>query len=76
MNCAHQGPLPAAARSAALEAIELKRTPARLSDSLFAEVPERLRTALATLTNARVAETALANSTSYGFNLPAHGLCA
>jgi cysteine desulfurase / selenocysteine lyase len=74
LNCAHQGPLPAPARMAALEAIELKRTPARLSDSLFASVPERLRSALARLINARPEQVALTNSTSYGFNLLAQGL--
>jgi selenocysteine lyase/cysteine desulfurase len=74
MNCAHQGPLPAPASAAALEAIELKRTPARLSDSLFADVPERLRSALARLINSRAEQIALTNSTSYGFNLLAQGL--
>ncbi len=61
MNCAHQGPLPRCAQRAALEAIELKRTPARLDDALFAEVPARLRTAPARLTNAPPEQIALAN---------------
>jgi cysteine desulfurase / selenocysteine lyase len=74
MNCAHQGPLPAPASAAALEAIALKRTPARLSDSLFAAVPKRLRSALARLINAGAEQIALTNSTSYGFNLLAQGL--
>jgi selenocysteine lyase/cysteine desulfurase len=74
LNCAHQGPLPAPAQSAAIEALELKRTPARLSDSLFATVPERLRSALARLINSRPEQIALTNSTSYGLNLLAQGL--
>ncbi|HTX13528.1 MAG TPA: aminotransferase class V-fold PLP-dependent enzyme [Solirubrobacteraceae bacterium] len=74
MNCAHQGPLPVGARRAALEAIELKRTPARLKDALFAEVPARLRAALGRLTSAPPEQIALTNSTSYGFNLLAQGL--
>ena len=74
MNCAHQGPLPRVAQRAAVEAIELKRTPARLKDALFAEVPARLRAALARLTSAPPEQIALTNSTSYGFNLLAQGL--
>jgi selenocysteine lyase/cysteine desulfurase len=74
MNCAHEGPLPRRAQRAAVEAIELKRTPARLDDALFAEVPTRLRAALARLTNAPPEQIALTNSTSYGFNLLARGL--
>jgi len=74
MNCAHQGPLPRPAQLAALEALEMKTAPARIPDSLFAEVPERLRATLARLIRARPEEIALANSTSYGFNLLAQGL--
>jgi cysteine desulfurase/selenocysteine lyase len=74
MNCAHQGPLPRPAQLAVLEALELKTAPARIPDSLFAEVPERLRRALARLVGGRPEEIALANSTSYGFNLLAQGL--
>jgi selenocysteine lyase/cysteine desulfurase len=74
MNCAHQGPLPRPAQLAALEALELKTAPARIPDSLFAEIPERLRRALARLVGGRPEEIALANSTSYGFNLLAQGL--
>jgi cysteine desulfurase/selenocysteine lyase len=74
MNCAHQGPLPRPAQLAALEALELKTSPARIPDSLFAEVPERLRCVLARLVGAQPEEIALTNSTSYGFNLLAQGL--
>jgi selenocysteine lyase/cysteine desulfurase len=74
MNCAHQGPLPDSARSAAIEAIECKRTPALLTDSLFATGPARLRSALARLIGADPNAIALTNSTSYGLNLLAQGL--
>lgn len=74
LNCAHQGPLPRGAQRAAIEAIELKRTPARLNDALFAEVPARLRATLGRLVNAPPEQIALTNSTSYGFNLLAQGL--
>jgi cysteine desulfurase/selenocysteine lyase len=74
LNCAHQGPLPRSAREAALEALEQKRTPARISDDLFAAVPARLRGAVARLIGADSDDIALTNSTSYGFNVLAHGL--
>ncbi|HZD68392.1 MAG TPA: aminotransferase class V-fold PLP-dependent enzyme [Actinomycetes bacterium] len=74
LNCAHQGPLPRPALLAALEALELKRTPVRLSDSLFVDVPERLRAALARLVGGRPESIALTNSTSYGLNLLAQGM--
>ena len=74
MNCAHQGPLPRPAQLAALEALDLKRAPARIPDSLFAEVPDRLRRALAQLVGGNPEEIALTNSTSYGFNVLAQGL--
>lgn len=74
LNCAHQGPLPRRAQQAAIEAIELKRTPARLTDALFSEVPARLRAALGRLVNAPPEQIALTNSTSYGLNLLAQGL--
>jgi selenocysteine lyase/cysteine desulfurase len=74
MNCAHQGPLPRPAQLAALEALDMKTAPARIADSLFAEVPERLRATLARLIRAQPEEIALTNSTSYGFNLLARGL--
>jgi cysteine desulfurase/selenocysteine lyase len=74
LNCAHQGPLPRPAQRAAHEAIELKRTPARLKDALFAEVPARLRAALGRLVSAAPEQIALTNSTSYGLHLLAQGL--
>lgn len=74
LNCAHQGPLPHVAELAVLEAIALKRTPARLRDALFSEVPDRLREALAKLITTVPDQIALTNSTSYGFNLLAQGL--
>jgi cysteine desulfurase/selenocysteine lyase len=74
MNCAHQGPLPRPAQLAALEALELKTAPARIPDSLFAEVPDRLRRTLAQLVGGQPEEIALTNSTSYGLNLLAQGL--
>jgi cysteine desulfurase/selenocysteine lyase len=52
----------------------MKTAPSLIEDSVFAEVPDRLRATLATMIGARPAEIALTNSTSYGFNLLAQGL--
>jgi cysteine desulfurase / selenocysteine lyase len=74
LNCAHQGPLPAPAHAAALEAIAAKVSPAAIRDEDFVETPARLRRALARLIGAQVDDVLLANSTSYTINLVAHGL--
>ena len=74
MNTAHQGPLPRPAAEAARGAIEDKQDPRRIADEAFLEVPRRLRALLARLIGARPADVVLANSTSYGLDLLAHGL--
>lgn len=74
LNCAHQGPLPAPARNAALEAVTAKVSPAAMADQAFSEVPARLRRALARLVGASVDDLLLANSTTYTLNVVAEGL--
>jgi cysteine desulfurase/selenocysteine lyase len=74
LNCAHQGPLPLPARDAALDAVAAKVTPAAIADEVFAEVPDRLRDALARLIGAEVDDVLLTNSTSYTLNVVAQGL--
>jgi cysteine desulfurase / selenocysteine lyase len=74
LNCAHQGPLPAPAQKAALEAIADKVRPASIADASFFEVPARLRNALACLVGASADDVLLANSTTYTLNLVAEGL--
>jgi len=74
LNCAHQGPLPAPARNAALKAVTAKVSPAAMADQAFSEVPARLRRALARLVGASVDDLLLANSTTYTLNVVAEGL--
>lgn len=74
LNAAHQGPLPQVAADAAHEAITQKIAPATLRDELFFELPARLRARLGQLIGAPADEVTLANSTSYGLDLLAHGL--
>lgn len=54
--------------------MELKASPARLTEVLFDEVPARLRRALASLVGGEPDEIVLGNSTSYGLHLLARGL--
>jgi selenocysteine lyase/cysteine desulfurase len=74
LNTAHQGPLPQPAADSARAAIEDKLDPHRIDDEVFLAVPARLRALLARLIGARSEEIVLANSTSYGLHLLAHGL--
>ena len=74
LNTAHQGPLPLRAAEVARESIEHKLDPRGIPEEAFFEVPRGLRTTLARLVNADPSEIVLANSTSYGLNLLAHGL--
>jgi cysteine desulfurase / selenocysteine lyase len=74
LNCAHQGPLPRVAASAAEEAIAWKRTPYELTTERFSGVPQRLKQALGRLIQAPADEIILGNSASYGLHLLANGM--
>ncbi len=74
LNCAHQGPLPRVAASAAEEAIAWKRAPYHLTTERFSGVPQRLKQALGRLINAPAEEIILGNSASYGLHLLANGI--
>jgi cysteine desulfurase/selenocysteine lyase len=74
LNAAHQGPLPRAAVDVAHEMVAQKQAPATLPDESFFELPARLRASLGRLIGAPADEVILANSTSYGLDLLAHGL--
>jgi cysteine desulfurase/selenocysteine lyase len=74
LNCAHQGPLPRAARIEAEAAIAAKVNPSNLDDESFFAVPERLRELAAQLISASPDDVLLANSTTYTLNLVAQGL--
>ncbi len=74
VNTAHQGPLPQVAAEAARLAVEEKLDPRRMVEEAFFEVPRTLREAISRLIGAAPQEIVLANSTSYGLDLLAHGL--
>ncbi|MQA74388.1 MAG: aminotransferase class V-fold PLP-dependent enzyme [Solirubrobacterales bacterium] len=69
LNCAHQGPLPDRAVTAAQQALEEKRSPWRIADDSFAAVPSRLKAAIGHLIGANPDDVVLANSASYGLEL-------
>jgi selenocysteine lyase/cysteine desulfurase len=66
--------LPRVAAEAAQAAIDDKRAPARMPDAAFFDVPRSLRAVLGRLVGGRPEDIVLANSTSYGLDLLAHGL--
>lgn len=74
LNTAHQGPLPLAAAERARASIEEKLDPRRIPEESFFEIPARLRRQLGRLIGADPNDVVLANSTSYGLDLLAHGL--
>jgi cysteine desulfurase / selenocysteine lyase len=74
LNTAHQGALPLKAAAAAKQAVDSKVTLTDLTNESFAEVPGRLRTALARLIASNEDEIVLANSASYGLHLIANSL--
>ena len=74
LNTAHQGALPLKAAAAAKQAVDRKVTLTELTNESFAEVPGRLRKALARLIASNEDEIALANSASYGLHLIANAL--
>jgi cysteine desulfurase/selenocysteine lyase len=73
-NCAHQGPLPKAAVSAAQLAITQKISPCLIQDGDFTAVPHSLKASLACLIGAKVEDIILGNSTSYGLHVLRNGL--
>lgn len=75
LNTAHQGRLPRSAAEALAEAVEWKLHPELLATSeRFAQVPARLRRALATLLATEERDIVLTNGASYGLHLLANGL--
>ncbi len=75
LNCAHQGPLPRIAASAAYEAIRWKIAPHHIATlERFDEVPQRLKHLLGQLVSASPDNIILGNSASYGLHLLANGI--
>ena len=73
LNTAHQGALPNAAAVELERALAWKRSPHRIPDEAFTDVPQRLRVLLARLVGGRPDEIVLGNSASWGLQVIANG---
>ncbi len=74
LNCAHQGPLPCVAVSAAQEAIRKKTDPHLIHDDDFTSVPNALKSSVALLTGGAPEDIILGNSASYGLHILRNGM--
>ncbi len=74
LNCAHQGPLPRVAVSAAYEAIRLKARPYLIRDDDFVALPKSLKQSIARLIGSAEEDIILGNSASYGIHLLRNGI--
>ena len=73
-NCAHQGPLPKVAVSAAHLALRQKITPHLIDDQAFTDAPNALKGSLASLVHASADDIILGNSASYGLHVLRNGV--
>jgi selenocysteine lyase/cysteine desulfurase len=74
LNVANQGPLPLASVRAAQAALEAKKLPHRISDSLYFELPNRVREKIASLIGASPDEIAITTGASSGLSAVAAGI--
>ncbi|MGH9735840.1 MAG: aminotransferase class V-fold PLP-dependent enzyme [Candidatus Acidiferrales bacterium] len=74
LNVANQGPLPLSAARAAQAAIETKKLPYKITDNLYFDVPDRIRTNLAKLIGAETDEIAITSGASAGLSFIAAGI--
>jgi cysteine desulfurase / selenocysteine lyase len=74
LNAAHQGPLPRVALSALEQAAAMKRSPHRIADGDFLDVPRRLREAIGAMLSVSAHEIVVGNSATYGLQLLVDGL--
>jgi cysteine desulfurase/selenocysteine lyase len=74
INASSIGAMPKVAYEAAQEVIKWNTKPYKLSETVFAEIPENLKTVLALLIGAPAEEIILGNSASYGLHLWANGI--
>jgi selenocysteine lyase/cysteine desulfurase len=74
LNVANQGPLPLASVRAAQAALEAKKLPHRISDSLYFELPDRVREKIASLIGASPDEIAITTGASSGLSAVAAGI--
>ena len=74
LNAAGQGPLPLASARAAQQAIGWKRLPFQIPDSLYFELPDRVRTGIAKLIHADPDDVAITAGASAGMAAVAAGI--
>ena len=74
LNAAAQGPLPRVALHAASQALEWKKFPHTIPESLYLDLPNRIRTSLANLIGGAAGEIAITTGTSSGLAAVAAGL--
>ena len=74
LNIANQGPLPLASARAAQAGIESKKLPQGISDSLYFDLPDRVRGKIAALIGASADEIALTTGASSGMAAVAAGI--
>src|SRR6202158_781584 len=74
LNAAGQGPLPRVALHAAGQALEWKKFPHTMPDNVYFDLPNSIRTSLATLIGGAAEEIAITTGTSSGLAAVAAGL--
>ncbi|MGC1687473.1 MAG: aminotransferase class V-fold PLP-dependent enzyme [Candidatus Acidiferrales bacterium] len=74
LDAATQGPLPLASAQAAKEALEWKKLPFRIPNSMYFDLPDRIRASIAKIIHAEPDDIALTAGASAGFAAVAAGL--
>jgi cysteine desulfurase/selenocysteine lyase len=74
LNAAAQGPLPRVSLHAAAQALDWKKFPHTMPESVYFDLPNRIRTSLAKLIGAGAEEIAITTGTSSGLAAVAHSL--
>ena len=73
LNCAAQGPLPLTSAAAMAEAVDQKTHPNRIPDTLYFDLPNRMRSTVAPILGVRPEMVFLGPGESHGANLAAWG---
>jgi selenocysteine lyase/cysteine desulfurase len=74
VDCAAQGPFPRETVEEIRRALRIQEHPEELSETLFEELPDRARRAVARLVGCNPASIALGSGASHGINVAARGL--
>jgi len=74
LNVSAQAPMPRVALRAVQAALEAKKNPHHIPDSIYYEIPNRLRSSIATLMGGKTEEVALTTGASTGVAAVAYGL--